>query len=395
MISKKCRVCNSKNLKNVLSLGSQPLANNLENNPGRSSKYPLGLKLCTKCFNCQLSYIVPSKKLFDKYLYKSSISNSFIKHFDFACSKFIKYFNLNKYSYILDIGSNDGIGLKPFYNRKYKNLFGIEPAKKLSNITNRIGIKTYNCYLNKKLAKKKSNLFNLITASNVFAHVNDLNEFTRCVNDMLRADGIFVIEVQYLLKMLKEGSFDNIYHEHVNFWSVYSLKNFLKKFNLEIFDVEQINTHGGSIRVYIKKKINTRILKKKSVEKFLNKEKRFKINTIYPYEKFKKLINIRKKKLIDKIKKIKKNNNSIIGYGAPAKGSTIINFFKIDHYIDYIIDDNILKNKKFLPNTKLQILNKPKKNKIDYIFVFAWNFFDEIRKKNKKLSKNFVNIFNV
>ena len=211
MISKKCRVCNSKNLKNVLSLGSQPLANNLENNPGRSSKYPLGLKLCTKCFNCQLSYIVPSKKLFDKYLYKSSISNSFIKHFDFACSKFIKYFNLNKYSYILDIGSNDGIGLKPFYNRKYKNLFGIEPAKKLSNITNRIGIKTYNCYLNKKLAKKKSNLFKEYT----------LQKFT-CSWYILSNDPSFNIFNRYWTSITKIPSALSISFTHL----VNSFKSF-------------------------------------------------------------------------------------------------------------------------------------------------------------------------
>ena len=273
MISKKCRVCNSKNLNNVISLGKQPLANNLEDFPRRSDRYPLGLNLCFSCFNCQLPYVVSSRKLFNNYLYKSSISQSFKNHFNLACSKFIKLFKLNKNSFILDIGSNDGIGLKPFYKRRFKNLYGIEPAKQLSDITNKIGIKTYNCFLNKKFAEKNLNKFDLITASNVFAHVNDLNKFTKCIVKMLKEEGIFVIEVQYLVKMLIEGSFDNIYHEHVNFWSVYSMKNFLSKFGLEIFNVEEINTHGGSIRFFIKKKNYKNIKVKKTVKKILIKEK--------------------------------------------------------------------------------------------------------------------------
>ena len=394
MISKNCRVCNSNNLRNVISLGKQPLANNLEDYPRKSAKYPLGLNLCFSCFNCQLSYVVSSRKLFNNYLYKSSISKSFQKHFELASLKFIKLFKLKKNSPILDIGSNDGIGLKPFYRKRFRNLYGIEPAKQLSNITNRMGIKTYNCFLNKKFAEKNLNKFELITASNVFAHVNDLNQFTRCVLKMLKDEGIFVVEVQYLVKMLLEGSFDNIYHEHVNFWSVYSMNNFLLKFGLEIFDVEEINTHGGSIRFFIKKKINKKLKINSTVKNFLIKEKKLKINSQYPYRNFKRLIERRKNKIINLIKKLKKRNFSIVGYGAPAKASTIINFFKIDKQIDYMIDDNTLKNKKFIPDTKLQIFNKPKSKNIDYILVFAWNFFNEIKKKNKNLSNNFINVFN-
>ena len=172
------------------------------------------------------------------------------------------------------------------------------------------------------------------------------------------------------------------------------MNNFLLKFGLEIFDVEEINTHGGSIRFFIKKKINKKLKINSIVKNFLIKEKKLKINSQYPYRNFKRLIERRKNKIINLIKKLKKRNFSIVGYGAPAKASTIINFFKIDKQIDYMIDDNTLKNKKFIPDTKLQIFNKPKSKNIDYILVFAWNFFNEIKKKNKNLSNNFINVFN-
>ena len=181
MISKNCRVCNSKNLKSVLSLGNQPLANNLERYPIKSITYPLKLNVCLKCFNCQLSHVISSKKLFDNYLYQSSVSKSFKKHFDDGSKKIIKLFKLKKKDYILDVGSNDGIALYPFKKRGFENIIGIEPAKKLSNLTNRMGIKTYNIYLDSKFAVKNLGKYKIITASNVFAHVNNLSDFTKCV----------------------------------------------------------------------------------------------------------------------------------------------------------------------------------------------------------------------
>ena len=394
MILKKCRVCGLGKLKKVFSLGNQPLANNLESEIIKSKKYPLELNLCKNCSNCQLTIAINSKKLFNKYLYKSSMSHSFINHFSKAADKYIKIFNLKKNSFILDVGSNDGIGLMPYKQKNFVNIYGIEPATNLSKFSNKLGIKTYNAFLNNKLSEKLNNRFDLITASNVFAHVSNINEFTNCIKKMLRPNGIFIIEVQYLYRMLKDISFDNIYHEHVNYWSVSSLNYFFSKMNMKIFNVEEINTHGGSIRVYVKKNENKKIKIRNCVKNFIKKEDKLKIQNISTYKIFNKKVIIKKKKIIKKMKKLYLKNYTIVGFGAPAKATTLINFYKLQKFIHYIIDDNILKKNKFIPNTKIKITNKAKNKKIDYIVVFAWNYFNEIKKRNFRIARKFINIFN-
>lgn len=397
MILNKCRVCNSLKLVKVFSLGPQPLANNLSNNDKEiSEKYPLELNVCKLCYNCQLTYVINPKKLFLKYLYQSSISEKFQKHFDTACQKYISMFNLSKSkSVILDIGSNDGIGLIPFKKRGFANLIAVEPSKNLAQITAKLKIKTYNSFLNEKIANRNFKKCNLITASNVFAHVNNIKNMVKNIFNCLHSGGILVLEVQYLINMLKDKSFDNIYHEHVNYWSVNSLLNFFSKFNACIFRVERVFTHGGSIRVFIKKDINVSLKIHKSVQKFLNIEKKFKINSFNTYKKFSNSILHRKIKVNNFFKNLNLKKKLIIGYGAPAKATTFINYFNIKKYIKYIVDDNKLKNKKYIPNTKIIILNKPRHRFVDYVIVFAWNYFNEVKKKNRKLSNNFVNIFNI
>jgi SAM-dependent methyltransferase len=397
MILNKCRVCNSSRLAKVFSLGPQPLANNLSSNDKEiSAKYPLELNVCKLCFNCQLTHVINSKKLFLKYLYQSSISKSFQKHFDLASQKYISMFNLSKRkSVILDIGSNDGIGLVPFKKRGFINLIAVEPSKNLAMITRKLKIKTYNSFLDDKIAKKNYNKCNLITASNVFAHVNNIQNLTKNIFNCLHLDGILVLEVQYLIDMLKENSFDNIYHEHVNYWTVSSLLFFFSNFNATIIRVDKISTHGGSIRVFIKKNINNSLKIHKSVNIFLNQEKKFKINSLTIYKKFYNSILQRKIKVNNFFKNLYLQKKIIVGFGAPAKATTFINYIGLQKYIRYIVDDNKLKNKKYIPNTKIIILNKPKHRFVDYVIVFAWNYFNEIKKKNRKLSNSFINIFNI
>jgi len=394
MILNNCRVCKSTKLKSVISLLNQPLANNLCDKPDENIKlYPLDLMRCEICYNCQLSIAVDNKKLFSKYFYKSSISHDLKKHFDHACKKYIKKFNLKKNSYIMDIGSNDGVGLIPFKKRKYLNLFGVEPATNLCNLTRNLKIKTYNSFLNSKIAKKNPKKFDLITASNVFAHVNDIHSLTKNIFSILKDDGAFILEVQYLLNMVKDGSFDNIYHEHVNYWSLTTLIYFFKKNNATVFDAELIETHGGSIRVFVKNDLNNKYKIERNVKNILNKEAINNIDNIKFFKDFKYKITNRKISIKKILLSYQKKNKTIVGYGAPAKATTLINYFNIKKYISYIIDDNDLKNKKFIPNTSIQILSNPKNSKIDLILVFAWNYFKLIKKNNKKLSKKFISIF--
>ena len=387
-----CRCCGSKNLKRVLSLGYQPLANNLlKNKNSKCEYYPLEMNLCKECYNCQLSIAVNPKKMFSNYLYLSSTSKLFRDHFKKAASKYINEFKLSpKKSYIIDVGSNDGIALKPFKNLKFKKLLGIEPAKNLAKITNKEKIKTYNCFLDKNSLRKIKKNADLILASNVFAHSDDIKTMAECMLKLLKKNGTIIIEVQYQLNTLKDLTFDNIYHEHYNYWSLTSLVTFFSKLNGKIFRAEKINTHGGSLRIYVKKSNKIKI--EKSVKDLLKEEENFGIKDYKTYEEFSKKINHIKDNVIKNISKIKKNNN-IIGYGSPAKATTALNFFGISDEIDFIIEDNKLKHGKYLPGVNISIVGKDKiSKKVDCILVLAWNFFDDIRKNNKNLCKKFVNI---
>jgi len=389
----KCRCCDGENLKRIISLGYQPLANNLLNKlEEKCDMYPLELNWCPDCFNCQLSYVVQPEKLFLNYLYLSSTASSFVQHFKEATKSYIKEFNLDqKTSVIIDVGSNDGIALKSFKDLGFQNILGIEPARNLVEIANKNGINTFHGFLNNETVKKINKKADLVLASNVFAHVDDIKSMTECLFSLLKDDGTLILEVQYLLNTLLDLTFDNIYHEHVNYWSVISLNYFFNKLDAKIIKVEKIYTHGGSIRVFITKNINKKA--HKSVNNFIYKEKNCGLNNFEIYKTFsEKVLNI--KKIVKKrINEIKNKNKTIIGYGCPAKAATALNFYNISSEIDFIIEDNPLKQNKFLPGAKIPIREKKYlKYKPDYLLVLAWNFFDDIKKNNKKLCSNIISI---
>ena len=388
-----CRSCGNTHLKRVISLGYQPLANNLINKKEeKCDLYPLEMNYCNKCHNCQLSVVVNPKKMFSKYLYTSSTSKVFRNHFVKAANKYSKEFRLNKKkSYIIDIGSNDGVALKPFLDLGFKNILGIEPAKNLSKIANKNKIKTFNGFLEKKNIKKIKKNADLILASNVFAHSDKLKEMAECMLSLLSKNGTIIIEVQYLMDMIKDLTFDNIYHEHYNYWTLTSLIYFFKQFNAKIYRSEKVDTHGGSLRVYIKKNIKVKI--ESSVKKMLKEEEKFGIKNFKTYQKFGEKVYKIRKNVLTNIKKLKEESKSIIGYGAPAKATTALNFFGISKEIDFIVEDNKLKHNKFIPGVKIPIKNKSKiKSKKNTLLVLAWNFYEDIKKNNASLSENFVNI---
>ncbi len=388
-----CRSCGNTKLKRVVSLGYQPLANNLLRKKNEKSElYPLEVNFCDKCFNCQLSVSVDPKKMFSNYLYTSSTSKIFRDHFVKASKKYIKDFNLKpKKSYIIDIGSNDGVALKPFKEFKFKNILGIEPAKNLAKIANMNKIKTFNGFLNKQNLKKIKKGADLILASNVFAHSDNLKEMAECMIKLLSKNGVIIIEVQYLLNTIKDLTFDNIYHEHYNYWSLTSLNTFFKNLNIKIFKAEKINTHGGSIRVFLSK--NKKRKQESSVKKILKEEDKFGLKKFQTYEKFGKKVYELRKNVINNLNKLKKNNSLLIGYGAPAKATTALNFFGVSDQIDFIVEDNALKHGKYVPGVNIPIKSKKfiKKGN-NTIIVLAWNFYDDIKKKNSNLSKKFINI---
>ena len=388
-----CRSCGNTDLKRVVSLGYQPLANNLLKKQNEKCElYPLEMNYCSKCHNCQLSVSVDPKKMFSNYLYTSSTSKVFRNHFVNSAKKYTKELKLNKKkTYIIDIGSNDGVALKPFLDLGFKNVLGIEPAKNLAKLANKNKIKTFNGFLEIKNLKKIKKNADLILASNVFAHSDKLKEMAKCMFSLLGKKGTIIIEVQYLMNTLNDLTFDNIYHEHYNYWSLTSLLNFFKQFQAKIYRAEKIDTHGGSLRIYVKKGKKVKI--ESSVKKMLGDEEKFGIKKYKTYQEFgKKVFKIREN-VIKNIKKLKASNKTIIGYGAPAKATTALNFFGISKEIDFIIEDNKLKHNKFIPGVKIPIKNKSKiVNKNNTLLVLAWNFFKDIKKNNVELSNNFVNI---
>ena len=388
-----CRSCGNTNLKRVLSLGYQPLANNLLNKKDQKAElYPLEMNYCENCHNCQLSVAVDSKKMFSNYLYTSSTSKVFRDHFVRAANKYINELKLNsKKSYIIDVGSNDGVALKPFLDKKFKKILGIEPAKNLAKLANKNKIKTFNGFLTEKNIKKIKKGADLILASNVFAHSDNLDEMASCMIKLLNKKGTIVIEVQYLMNTLKDLTFDNIYHEHYNYWSLTSLINFFKKFEVKLFKAEKIETHGGSLRVYLSK--NKKIKIDKSVNKLLSEEDNFGIKNFKTYKSFGEKVYQIRENVIKNINKIKKREKLLVGYGAPAKATTALNFFGITKQIDYIIEDNKLKDNKFIPGVKIPIISKNKiKQKPPCTLVLAWNFFNDIKKNNSTLTEKFINI---
>ena len=350
------------------------------------------MNYCEDCHNCQLSIVVDSKKMFSNYLYLSSTSKSFRNHFEEAAKKYIKEFKLSsKKSYIIDVGSNDGVALRPFKNLKFKKILGIEPAKNLAKLANKEKIKTFNGFLNKKNIKNIKKNADLILASNVFAHSNDLKLMAECMFDLLKEKGTIIIEVQYLLNTLQDLTFDNIYHEHYNYWSLTSLINFFNYFNATIYKAEKIKTHGGSIRVYVKK--GRKIKVEKNIKDILKDEANFGLKKFETYQNFAKKVYKIRDNVRKNIIKLKKNHGEIVGYGSPAKATTALNFFGISEEIKCIIEDNKFKQGKFLPGVKIPIISKKNlSQKPKCLLVLAWNFFEEIKEKNTSLANHFLNI---
>jgi nucleoside-diphosphate-sugar epimerase/SAM-dependent methyltransferase/quercetin dioxygenase-like cupin family protein len=383
-----CRACGNDDLTDIVSLGMSPLANNLlDSLDEKAELFPLEIKHCEKCHNVQLSYVVPPGKMFDNYLYVSSTAASFRKHFELAADQYIKEFNLNQNSLVVDIGSNDGIFLKPLKEKGVK-VVGVEPAKNVAKIANDNGVETINAYFDEDSVVRITGKYgkaDLITASNVFAHSDVLIDITKNAFSLLKEDGSFIVEVQYLLDTIKDMTFDNIYHEHVNYWSVTSINNFFKNLGLCVYKVEHINTHGGSIRVFIKKnKSNI----EKSIDLFLSQEKEVGMTDHDIYKKFAQKLKVIKENVNSNINILKSKFGKIAAYGSPAKATTALNYFGIDNnIIEYTIEDNNLKVGKIIPGVNIPIRSKDYcfENLPNVIIVLAWNFFEDIKRNNKEL----------
>ena len=383
----KCRICKTNLNEPFLSLGYLPPANNLpQNNYEPEDKYPLELVFCNKCKLVQLNYVVNPEKLFTNYLY-SSTSGMLENHFIDYAKNVAQVIGLTQNSVLVDIGSNDGLLLECFKKHISPNVIGVDPSINLAEIANLNNIKTYCEFFSYQTVKKISEEFgkvDLITANNVFAHIEDITNLTINIRTLLKDNGVFVIEVPYLNNMIEIGTFDLVYHEHLSYFSITPLHYFFDKLKMNIFKIEKISTHGGSVRIFIQKNTGIHPIDN-SVKTYLNKEKH--LNNVNTYQIFNKKIKSSVDNFKNQLISIRNQGNVIAGYAAPAKASTLLGYSNIDNnLIEYIVDDNPLKQGRFLPGTCIPIVNTEflKNNIPDYFVILAWNLEKIIKKKLKK-----------
>jgi 2-polyprenyl-3-methyl-5-hydroxy-6-metoxy-1,4-benzoquinol methylase len=392
----KCQISNSKKLKSIIFLGYLPPVNTLRkiNSTATEEKsFPAELLYCEESKLAQLGCIVDKKILFPySYPYTSSTTKILRENFADLYKDVKKITNIKKEDLIIDIGSNDGNLLQNFKDNH--RVLGVTPEK-IGKLAIKKGIPTIIDYFNKKTHKnilKKYGQAKIITATNVFAHIDNINEILKYIIRTLTDDGIFISESHYLLPLIKELQYDTIYHEHMRYYSVQSLNYLFKKNNLEIIDIKEIPTHGGSIRVYAAKKGRYQISKNVKIQ--LNKEKKF-LN-YKNFKEFRHKVSMSKVKLYNLISNIKSNKKKIYGVGAPSRASTLINYVGLDQdLIDCVLEvDGSYKIGNYIPGTKIPILNEKIliKNKPDYLILFSWHISKELKKnlRNKGFKGKFI-----
>tara|TARA_Y100001949_G_scaffold175982_1_gene187387 strand:+ start:1118 stop:2350 length:1233 start_codon:yes stop_codon:yes gene_type:complete len=385
MISHKCRFCNSNLSKIFADLGDSPLANSYlkEGDFVNEKFYPLCTFLCENCFLVQLDEIETPENIFSEYAYFSSFSTSWLKHAKDYVDMIIPKLSLDENSLVIEIASNDGYLLQNFTG-KHIPVMGIEPAQNIAKSAIEKNIPTLTKFFDSHLAKdlvSKKKTADLIIGNNVFAHVPCLNDFVIGLKILLKPNGVITLEFPHLLQLMQNNQFDTIYHEHFSYFSLITAKKIFEYHGLKIFDVEELSTHGGSLRLYITHFDNNQINKSTEVDLIIEKEKKFGLTQINTYENFSKNIIQIKINLLNFIEKAKKNSKTLVCYGAPAKGNTLLNYCGLSKtQIDYTVDKNPSKQNLFLPGTHIPIFSpeKIKETKPDFILILPWNLQEEI-----------------
>ena len=390
-----CRACKSTSIAKIIDLGNQPWGNDFlkKNQIGKEKKYPLVLVFCRTCKIVQLNFTVKKEVMFKNHTYLSGVTDSLYEHFSKVGYRLRKDFNcFSKRKSILDIGSNDGTFLKYFKKINW-DILGVESAKNISKIANQSKIKTINKFFNENTAKKINKKFDFINASGVFFHLEELDSVTKGIKFLLKDRGVFVVQFLYMKSIVENCAFDQIYHEHLLYYNLKTLNNYLNKFDLEIFDCYLTSTHGGQMIAYVCHK--GKFKETNNYLSMITEEDKKKCNTLQYYKQF----SNRVKKLIAKNLKFIKNSikqkKIIYGMGAPVKGNTLLNFFKLNKkQIPVILEINNLRKNTFTPGSHIPVvLEKDNKMIPDIFYVLAWNFKKEILKKKQDLIKKGVKFY--
>ena len=390
---KRCRICQSNQLKEILNLGNQSLTGKFPKNQKKLIfKTPLSLSICKKCKFVQLTHNFNNSYLYNlEYGYESGINSTMKNHLTKIAKKILKLKKLNKDSVVVDIASNDGTLLRS-YKKKFIKV-GIDPIlnrfkKKYKDINYKIAdFFSYEKFLKLKLKKA-----DVITAFAVFYDIEDPNQFLRDIKKSLSENGIFIIEQSNLAHMIKLNSFDTICQEHLGYYSTKVIKNLMENNKLKIFNHEYNESNGGSSRYYITHSENDNIkINHKNIRYALNFENKYQLDQLKTYENFKRKINKIKKRTIEKFNSIIKSNKIVHGYGASTKGNVILQYFGLNNKkIKFISDRNPFKYNRYTPGTKIKIISERESRsmKPDFYFVLPWHFKKEILKREKKIRKN-------
>lgn len=394
----KCRFCQH-DIFSVINLGNVPLAGGfikkIDKDIITNEKfYPLQLLFCPKCYLLQTNNVIDKETLFKNYYYHSSAIKTLVKHFESSADYLTKLLPDTNKKFIVEIGCNDG-ELISILSKKGFRILGVDPASNIVKPLIKKGLPIINDYFSESLAGKivkKHGKADAIVSFHTLAHIEDMHDVIRGIKKLLRNDGFLAFEVHYLGNLIKEFQYDMIYHEHQFYYSMHAIINLLKMHGMEIFDAKRSPIRSGSIMYFIQKsRTGTRKLSK-NVKKIILMEKKIGLHKVGTFLKFNKRIMKTKKDLIQLLNLLKKKKKTIAGYGASGRGTIIMNYCGIGkNFLDYIIDDAPAKQGAYTPGNHLKIVPSSilgTSKKPDYIVLFAWPFWKEIKKRNKIYIKN-------
>ncbi len=387
----RCRSCGSILHHTVLDLGMSPLCESYLTNDQLNRMepfYPLRVYVCSGCFLVQLEEYVSAESIFSEYAYFSSYADTLLEHSRAYTDMVVERFGLDKDSLVVELASNDGYLLQ-YFMKKEIPVLGIEPAANVAQVAVEKGIPTVIKFFGEKVGKEmagEGRQADLLIGNNVLAQIPNLNGFIRGMKSLLKSQGIITMEFPHLVRLVEGNQFDTIYHEHFSYFSLSAGERIFASHGLTIFDVEEIPTHGGSLRIYVRHTEDTSRSISQRVEHLLAKEKAAGVTDLAYYAAFDEKVKETKRKLLEFLIKAKQQGKMIAGYGAPGKGNTLLNYCGIrTDFLDYTVDRNVYKHGKFTPGTHIPIFHpdKIKETRPDYVLILPWNLKDEIMEQMK------------
>lgn len=382
----RCRSCDRPLTQSFVDLGMSPLANSYLKREQLSAMepfYPLHALVCDNCYLVQVAEFASPERIFGDYAYFSSYADTWLDHVNAYAAKMIARFALGPSHLVMEIASNDGCLLQCFKKAGIPVL-GVEPAKNVAEVAQAAGIPTAVMFLSVAGARKlaaEGKQADLLVANNVMAHVPDLNDFVGGMKILLKPQGVATIEFSHLMRMMEGNQFDSIYHEHFSYYSLLSAEKILNKHGLAVFDLDEIPTHGGSLRLYVRHQEDSSHGDEPRVEKLRRAEAAAGFNRLETYRSFTAQVQKTKHDILEFFIGAKRQGKSIVAYGAPAKGNTLLNYCGIKgDCIDYTVDRSPHKQGLFLPGTHIPILapEKVQETRPDYLVILVWNLRGEV-----------------